>query len=241
MYPLLQHINTYPGATPEMTEALMGLAKETKARGWWHSYGDAIPGWFELYVGLESAASRLRWYDPELIPGLLQTKAYTTEVYQVHNPGMAEAELERSVAVRIGRQALLTRKVPSAPRIDFILNEPVLRRPTADRAAMARQLHHINEVSKLPNVSVRVLPLNAGLHRAMTCGYFAVLDFPQNGSREAEPSIVYSDNLTGALYLDKPQEIDAYSKVWYSVHTASLTDAQSKKLITAIAEEYSSP
>jgi hypothetical protein len=106
---------------------------------------------------------------------------------------------------------------------------------------MAWQLQHINEVAKIPNVFVRVLPLAAGLHRAMTCGYFAILDFPQNGNRAAEPSIIYSDNLTGALYLDKPQEIDAYSKTWSSVHAASLPEAQSKKLIAAIAEEYASP
>jgi transcriptional regulator with XRE-family HTH domain len=229
------------GASAGMTEALMGLAKETKARGWWHSYGDAVPTWFELYVGLESAASQLRWYDPELIPGLLQTKEYATEVFQVDSPNMPVPELERSIAVRLGRQALLTRKVPPAPRIDFVLNEPVLRRSINDRAAMAEQLGHINDMAKLPNVSVRVLPLSAGLHRGMTCGYFAILDFPKNGSREPEPSIVYCDNLTGALYLDKPQEVTVYSKVWTSIHTAALGESQSKKLITTIAEEYSLP
>src|SRR6266540_3344075 len=80
------------GASDEMTQALMGLAKETKARGWWHSYGDAVPEWFELYIGLESAASRLRKYEPELIPGLLQTAAYTTEVFQVGHPNMAQVD-----------------------------------------------------------------------------------------------------------------------------------------------------
>src|SRR5216110_3266701 len=100
------------GASDDMTQALMGLAKETKAKGWWHSYGDAVPEWFELYIGLETAASRLRKYESELVPGLLQTAAYATEVFRAGDPNKSAAEIERGVAVRLGRQALLTRQLP---------------------------------------------------------------------------------------------------------------------------------
>ncbi|HZN77354.1 MAG TPA: DUF5753 domain-containing protein, partial [Micromonosporaceae bacterium] len=221
-------------APADVTEALMALAKETKARGWWHSYGDVIPAWFELYVGLETAASRLRKYEAELMPGLLQTKAYAAEAVRVGLPEMSEADIERTVAVRLGRQALLTRVLPAPPQLDVILNESVLRRSTDDRAAMAGQLHHIVETGQLPNVSVRVLPLGS-LHRAaaMANGAFTILDFPDN----AEPSTVYSQGLTGALYLDKPAEVTAYEDVWASIHTASLDEAASQKLIKRIAEE----
>jgi transcriptional regulator with XRE-family HTH domain len=228
------------GAPDHVTKALMGLARETKARGWWHSYGDAIPAWFELYVGLEASASRLREYEPELIPGLLQTKAYTAEVFRLHNPEMPADKIAQGVAVRLERQAILTRTRPAPPSLDVVINEAALRRPIADRVAMADQLNHINKLSDLPNISVRVLPLNAGLHRAaMAGGMFIVLDFSGNGAtRSPEPSTVYSDGLTGALYLDKPQEVAAYNKVWSSLVSACLDQRQSRKLISTIAKEY---
>ncbi len=116
------------GAADEVTSALTSLARETKAKGWWHSYGDAIPEWFELYVGLESAASRLRHYEPELVPGLLQTPAYAAEVFRVGSPDRSDAEISRGVAVRLGRQAILTRKLPPAPQLEIVLHESVLHR-----------------------------------------------------------------------------------------------------------------
>jgi transcriptional regulator with XRE-family HTH domain len=230
------------GASQETTEALMGLAKETKSKGWWHAYGDAIPTWFELFVGLESAASHLRQYEVELIPGLLQTEAYATAVSELGDP-KPTAEIERRVAVRLERQALLTRKLPPAPQLDLVLNETALRRTIRDRQAMAEQLRHINKVAKLPNVSIRVLPLSVGLHRgALAGGGFVILNFPTNSDgKETEPPTVYSDGLTGALYLDKPQEVGAYEAVWTSIWSTSSGEAESRKLISTIAEEYASP
>ncbi|GAA1814451.1 helix-turn-helix domain-containing protein [Planosporangium flavigriseum] len=229
------------GAAPEITQVLIGLARETKAKGWWHSYGDVIPVWFELYVGLESAASRIRQYEPELITGSLQTEAYAREVFRVAHPEMTDAEIERGVMVRLERQTLLTRKRPLAPQLDVVVNEAALRRPVGGHAAMAEQLRHVNEVADLPNVSVRVLPLSAGLHHAaMTGGSFVILDFPTNGAHP-EPSTVYSEGLTGALYLDKPQEIAAYNEVWANLAPSCLTEPQSKKLIAATAKEFRSP
>jgi hypothetical protein len=229
------------GASPEMTQALMGLAKETRAKGWWHSYGDAIPTWFELYVGLESAATRFRQYEPELITGSLQTEAYAKEIYRIAHPNMSATEIERGVAVRIERQALLTRTRPPAPRLEVILNEATLRRPVGEPGVMAAQLRHINEVGDLPNVSIRVHQTSAGLHRAaMAGGSFVILDFPNHGANP-EPSTVYSDGLTGALYLDKPHEIAAYDEIWADAISSALTEPQSKKLIATIAKEHQSP
>lgn len=228
------------GATADVTEALMSLAKETKAKGWWHSYGDAIPEWFELYVGLESSASRLRHYAPELVPGLLQTPTYTTEVFRVGTPEIPEAELNRGVAVRLARQAILTRKLPAPPQLDVVLHESVLHRRFGTMAQTIEQLNKLNDVGSLPNASVRVLPTAAGIHRgALTGGSFAILDFSTNG-RAAEPSIVYSDGLTGALYLDKPREVAAYDEVWASIWQVSLNEVESKKLITTMARSVRS-
>ncbi|MEU8082934.1 helix-turn-helix transcriptional regulator [Micromonospora sp. NPDC049101] len=216
-------------ASPELTEALMGLAKETKGRGWWHSYSDAIPEWFELYVGLEAAAARLRTYEAQLVPGLLQTETYATRVLQVARPDITRPEIERRLAVRLGRQALLTRSAPPAPQFDVLLEEAVLR-----RGIDAEQVQHLIRVSRQPNVSLRVIPLAGALHRGnMTSGTFTILDF-EGG---AEPSIIYSDSLTGALYLDKPAEVATYGEAWEIMENPALTEAQSRKLMASIAEE----
>jgi transcriptional regulator with XRE-family HTH domain len=226
------------GASDDMTQALMGLAKETKARGWWHSYGDAVPEWFELYIGLESSASCLRKYESELIPGLLQTAAYTTEVFEVRDPNMPPAEIERGVAVRLGRQALLMRKLPPAPKLGVVLHESALRRRLRNPEIMVAQLRKINDTSRLPNVSVRVLPMDAGIHRAaLAGGPFTILEFAPNG-RNSEPSIVYSDGLTGALYLDKVNEVAAYEDVWESIQATSLNEPKSRELVAAITKEH---
>ncbi|MCP3785336.1 helix-turn-helix domain-containing protein [Micromonospora sp. A3M-1-15] len=224
------------GATPELTAALTGLARETKAKGWWHTYGDTIPDWFELYVGLEAAAGRLREHDDALIPGLLQTPGYAAGVYQ-HRSGMTCDEWERLVEVRLRRQALLRRRLPPPPRLDVMLSEAVLLRVVGGPAAMAEQLRHLAEVGRLPQVSIRVVPLAAGLHFGAVAGSFVILDFPLGSRVEPEPSVVYSESLTGALYLDRKEELAAYERIWASLDSLALDEGQSRQLIVKISEE----
>ena len=187
------------GVSPEMTEAMRGLAVETKSKGWWHAYGDAVPSWFELYVGLESAAAHLRRYDESLIPGILQTKEYAHALYRLGGR-LSEEERERAVQVRLQRQALLVRRLPAAPRLDAVLSEAVLRRGVGGPAVMGGQLDQLLKLSDLPNVSVRVLPLAAGPQPGAVAGSFVILDFPatKGGRAAPEPSVVYSESLTGA-------------------------------------------
>jgi transcriptional regulator with XRE-family HTH domain len=224
------------GATPELTTALTGLATETKAKGWWHSYGDAIPEWFEMYVGLESAARRLREHDDTLIPGLLQTRGYALGVYQ-NRSGMADDERERLVEVRLQRQTLLRRRLPAPPQFDSVLSEAVLLRVVGDSATMADQLRHLLDMSRLPNVSIRVLPLHTGLHFGAVAGAFVMLDFPRGNRIEPEPSVIYSESLTGALYLDRKEELAIYENVWASLDALALDEGQSRQLINKIIEE----
>ncbi|RKN47719.1 helix-turn-helix domain-containing protein [Micromonospora endolithica] len=222
----------------EMTEAMRGLAAETKSKGWWHAYGDAVPSWFELYVGLESAASRLRGYDESLIPGILQTREYADALYRLGRT-LSDEERERAVEVRLQRQALLTRRLPAAPRLESVLSEAVLRRSVGGPSVMTSQLNHLMKLTELPNVFVRVLPLAAGPQPGAVAGTFMILDFPATkGGREApEPSIVYSESLTGALYLDKPGELAAYERVWKGLDALALGEAESKDLIKKITGE----
>ncbi len=225
------------GALPDVTEALVGLAKETKARGWWHSYGDVIPEDFNVYVGLEEAASRFAWYESELVPGLFQTEDYARTVIQADNPGMDDAEIEQRVHVRIARQALLTR-VTDPPTLQVVLNEAILRRPVAGERVMMHQLEQLRELGGLPTVSLRVMPFSAGLHHGIMSGPFVILRFPLNGNgQDTEPPTVYVESLTGALYLDKPREIDRYDTAFSNIWESSLDEKASEDLITQAARE----
>ncbi|WP_406045092.1 helix-turn-helix domain-containing protein [Micromonospora sp. NBC_00898] len=223
----------------EMTEAMRGLAAETKSKGWWHAYGNAVPSWFELYVGLESAAAHLRRYDESLIPGLLQTRQYAQAIYRLDRPKSSEEHRERAVEVRLQRQSLLTRRLPAAPQVKQILSEAVLRRAVGRPEVMTTQLRRLLEVSDLANVSVRVLPLSAGPPPGAVAGSFVILDFPASkGGRAApEPSVVYSESLTGALYLDKPDELRAYEDAWKGVETLALDEGESMDMIKRILGE----
>jgi transcriptional regulator with XRE-family HTH domain len=225
------------GAPDELAEGLMGLAKETKGRGWWHAYGDVIPESFDLYIGLEEATDRLSWYESELVPGLLQTEDYARALIQADNVGVDDKEIERRVHVRIARQALLTR-VTAAPTVDIALNEAVLRRTVGGGDVMADQLSHLAELSDLDNVSIRVVPFAAGLHYGLMSGPFVMMRFPSNGDgRETEPPTVYVDGFTGALYLDKPNEIERYDGAFTSIWGSALDDADSKSLLERAARE----
>jgi transcriptional regulator with XRE-family HTH domain len=223
-------------ATPEMTRALLALAAETKVKGWWHAYGDAIPDWFELYVGLESAARRIRRYDEALIPGLLQTRGYANAVYQ-HRSEVTEDERERLLQVRLQRQSLLTRRLPAAPQMDVVISEGALLRIVGDRPTMAEQLHHLLQVGERDSVSIRVLPLSVGLHRGVEAGTFVMLEFPLGNRATPEPSVIYSESWTGAIYLDRPDEFAAYEKVWASLDQLALDEGQSRHLINKIIGE----
>lgn len=229
--------NVY-GTSPELTDALVALALESKSRGWWHAYGEAVPTWFELYVGMEAAASQLRQYASGLVPGLLQTRDYASAVYRTRADA-TEEEIAQLVAVRMERQRLLTRTRPAPPTLEAIIDESVLRRPILDPDAWRAQLAHLANAIREPHLIVRVLPLSAGPHRASLAGNFVILDFPAVGTRLAEPTTIYSDNITGALYLDKRSEVATYTELWNTLSTLALDVRDTEQLIaTLIKESY---
>nr|MDT0660079.1 helix-turn-helix transcriptional regulator [Micromonospora sp. DSM 115978] len=222
------------GTSPSMTKALIGLAKESKARGWWHAYGEAIPAWFELFVGMEAAASHIRQYESVLIPGLLQTPEYAAVVFRT-KPGVTEDEVARKVALRMERQRLLTRRNPKAPNLDVIIDEAALARPITPEGAWRAQLAKL--AVRRPTVSLRVLPSAVGPHPASVAGAFCLMDFPEVSTRPAEPTTIYSENLTGAIYLDKPAEVAEYAEVWRILGELALSAEESRELIEATAKE----
>ncbi|GAA2699709.1 helix-turn-helix domain-containing protein [Actinoplanes palleronii] len=224
------------GAPGHMTEVLIGLAQESKAKGWWHAYGDVVPAWFELYVGMEQAASRLRQYAPSAIPGLLQTREYAEFVFGRWMEDDAAA-VENAVAVRLERQSLLRRARPQAPRLEVIIDEGVLRRAIPDTLGMQKQLAHLVNVAIRPNISIRVIPFAAGPHQASSSGQFTVLEFPAVGTTSPEPTTIYCENLTGALYLDKLGEVETYEHIWNRLDAIALSQPDSDDLIGTIIKE----
>ncbi|WP_327238484.1 helix-turn-helix domain-containing protein [Streptomyces sp. NBC_01317] len=227
------------GADDQLTQGLMGLAKETKNRGWWHAYGDVIPDGFDLYIGLEEAAEWLSWYEAELIPGLFQTPDYARTVVKRSAADRDEADVERHVHVRITRQALLTR-VTAPPQVDVVLNEAILHRPVGGNKVMAEQLEHLVHLNELNNVSIRVVPYSAGLHDGIMTGPFVMMQFPTYGDGPStEPPTVYAEGFTGALYLDKPSEIHSYDRAFESISGSALDEAGSTSLLKQAARELS--
>jgi transcriptional regulator with XRE-family HTH domain len=198
-------------------EALIEIARGAQQRGWWQSYSDVLPEWFEFYVGLEAEAATLRTYEAEAVPGLLQTEAYAREVYRLT---AGEDGIERKVAARLHRQNVLHRESPV--ELSVVLNEAVLLRPIGARAVMTGQLAHMSTIAQQPNVTIHVLPFAAGGHPAMNTPY-VILSFAD----AADASVVYLDNLTMGLALEGAGHVRGYSLVHEELCRLALGPADS--------------
>jgi transcriptional regulator with XRE-family HTH domain len=224
------------GLDAKATEDFIALSKETKSKGWWVPYGDAVPRWFEAYVGMEQSAARIRGYELTLIPGLLQSREYMSYLCSRDDPD--PVELEKRISLRLQRQGLFTRSFPPPPTVEFMIGEAALRVEPPEPGVMRAQLWHLLKATELPQVSVKVVPINAGPHDVSVAGAFVMLDFPTGGGERPEPPTVYSENLTGALYLDKPAEISQYEKAWRTLDAFALSDADSVELLGGILKEW---
>ncbi|MCK7622788.1 helix-turn-helix domain-containing protein [Streptomyces sp. RS10V-4] len=187
-------------------DTFLALARRTGTPGWWHQYGDVLPSWFETHLGLESAASVIRTYEVQFVPGLLQTAEYARAVSLLGHPGATPEETEQRVALRLERQRLLT--LPDAPRLWAILDEACLRRPLGGPEVMAGQLRHLLAMARLPTVTLQIAPFALG-GLAAAGGPVTILRFLEPDL----PDIVYLEQLTSALYLDKRDDVDHYLAV----------------------------
>ncbi|WP_091449655.1 helix-turn-helix domain-containing protein [Actinokineospora iranica] len=222
------------GAPADTTAALMALAKETRANSWWVSYSDIIPDYLDLYIGLEDVAAELEGYWTELVPGLLQTERYARAVIEA---GPAPERVEPRVQLRMARQVLISR-ILSPLWVKIVLNEAVLHRLIGGTEVMIEQLRHLVVMSQRNNVAIRVMPFSAGFHPGAATGPFAKLDFPTvaNGA-PSEPSTVYVEGFTGSLFLEKPNEIERYSKAFADLWEASMSEVESVNYIAKLARE----
>ena len=211
-------------------QELVALAREANLPGWWHDYSDVMPSWFQVYVGLEGAASLIRTYEVQFVPGLLQTADYARAVIRSGQPNLTEEEVERRVGLRLTRQRVLSRSEPA--RLWAVMDEAVLRRPIGGPHVLHDQLEHLVLKSKEPNITLQVLPFRVGGHAAES-GAFSLLRFPEPDLSD----IVYVEQLTSALYLDKPEDVDRYLEAMERLCVDSEPPEQTPSILETILRE----
>jgi transcriptional regulator with XRE-family HTH domain len=189
---------------PTERDALLNLARQANNPGWWHRYSDILPTWFQAYLGLETNAAIIRTYEVQFVPGLLQTRDYARAVIQLGYRRAPADEVERRVSVRMTRQDVFDRADP--PLYWVVVDEAALRRPIGGPNVMRGQITALIEATKLPYVRLQIVPFHAGGHAAAG-GAFTILRFDD----EELPDVVYMEQLTSALYLDKRDDVDSYA------------------------------
>jgi hypothetical protein len=208
--------------------ALLALRRQATHRGWWHSYADALPAYFEDYVGLEDGAKSLFTYQNQLVHGLMQTEDYAAAVIRAAQPAASVDEVERQLAARTTRQALLTAGSPL--QMWAVLDEAVLRRQVGGISVMRPQLARIQEIAALPNVTMQVLPFDTGAHPSMGTS-FELLQFPEAG----DTAIVYIEDQTSSQYLEAIADIERYTLVFDHLRAAALSPQRSAEFIGQVA------
>ncbi|MFE2019404.1 helix-turn-helix domain-containing protein [Streptomyces sp. NPDC059499] len=212
-----------------IVDSLMQMAKDSRQQGWWHAFGD-IP--YSVYIGLETDAESLRVYEPQVVPGLLQTRQYAEALITGALPEAPPTDIEKRVNVRARRQDRIN--APEHPlRLWAVIDESALRRLVGGKQVMIEQLEHLIEQSQLPHVTVQVLPFEMGAHPGIN-GQYAILEFPD----AADSSVVYIEGVTSDLYLEKANDVQRYSVMYEHLRAQALNVEQTRQFISGIAKEY---
>ncbi|GHE44731.1 transcriptional regulator [Streptosporangium violaceochromogenes] len=211
-------------------QALLTLVERANVTGWWHNYNDVLPSWFETYVGLEESATGIRNYEVQFVPGLLQSEDYARAVILLGYPNAPEEEVRRRVRLRMARQRIL--RNPDPPHLWAVLDEAVLRRPLGGSEVMRGQIDHILRALDLPNVTVQIVPFSVGGHAAAG-GPFSILRFSQPDL----PDVVYMEQLTSAVYLEKRDDVDSYLEVMERLCIEAEPASRTRELLLRFREE----
>lgn len=222
-------LTLYGVTAPEDRDAVLKIAERANGTAWWQTYEDVVPIWFQTYVGLEEAASRIRTYEVQFLPGLLQTESYARAVIALGLPHLSPAEVDKRVELRIRRQRVLHRSEPF--HLWAVLDESALRRLSGGRAVIRAQIRHLLAAGDRTSVTLQMMPLQPGAH-AVDGGGFSILRFPDADM----PDVVYIEQLIGAQYVDKPEHVDQYMQVMSRLSVEALTpertaDALAKMLV----------
>ena len=220
-------LSLYGVTDSDERQRMLALARQANDHGWWAKYDDIMPDWFESYVGLEQATTLIRTYELQFVPGLFQTDGYARAVTMLGHRAASASEIERRVSLRMQRQELFA--ADDSPRIWAVIDESALRRPVGGRDVMRAQLRHLMAVTEYPRVTLQVMPFSRGGHPAAG-GSFSILRFA-----EADlPDIVYIEQLTNALYLERRDEVDNYMEVMNRLSAEAETPADSAGLLQKI-------
>ncbi|GII91211.1 helix-turn-helix domain-containing protein [Sinosporangium siamense] len=223
-------LTLYGVTDPHERHALLSLVGQAKAQGWWHKYGDVLPNWFEVYVGLEEAAHVIRTYEIQFVPGLLQTRDYAKAVIMLGHGTAPPIEIERRIALRAARQARMRR--PGAPKLWAVLDEAALRRPLGGREVLRAQIEHLIEMVDASHVIMQIMPLSSGGHAAAG-GPFSILRFAE----PELPDVVYLEQLTSALYIDKREEAEHYMHVMEQLCLEAQPPEESRSILEGLRDE----
>jgi transcriptional regulator with XRE-family HTH domain len=226
--------NLYGVSNETTRQRLMRLAREGKQQGWWQAY--ELPYATSMYVGLEAEAIRIKDYD-SIVPGLLQTPDYVRALHDDPLPEPTQVELtpqlvEQRVEARLRRQQLLSRKVPAPLEFRVILDEAALHRVIGGPRVMSAQLKYVVRATDLPNVTVQVIPFSVGTHPALD-STFNILEFDGPVS-----NIVYSEGLSGFIFLERPEDVQRYEGVFHRLSQVALSPGESCALISRISQVY---
>lgn len=222
-------LSLYRVDSEQERQTLVEMVHQSNQPGWWHRYNDLMPTWFHDYVGLEESASRIQTYELQFVPGLMQTERYARAIVGGGKAGISESEVERRVALRLRRQRLLAH--PQAPRLWAVIDEAVLHRPIGGPAVLREQVEHLLELVRMPNIALQVVPFRIGSYAAE--GAFTLLRF-----NEPElPDIVYLEHPSGAMYLDKPDEIEIYSQIVHQLAVQAETPDATKRTLERVRSQ----
>jgi len=223
-------LTLYRVTDEQMRSRLLALAGQASRSDWWDKYDDILPDWFEAYLGLESAATSIRIFDAQFVPGLLQTEEYARAIVRLGHQAAPADEIERRVSLRLERQKVLARPQPTY--IWVIMDEAALRRPMGGTAVMRAQLRHLAQIARMPNVTLQVVPFASGGH-AGGGGSFSILRFEHLDL----PDVVYIEQLTSAVYLDRRLEVEHHLEVADRLSGEALTPADTASFIEQVALE----
>ncbi|WP_416967273.1 helix-turn-helix domain-containing protein [Streptomyces sp. 4F14] len=229
--PYLQLLLKAYGVVEEEAAGFVRLAEDANRPGWWQRYHDVLPGWFSMHVSLEGAAALIRQYEPHFVPGLLQTEDYARAVLISGAIAQTRPEdIDRLVALRMRRQDLLTRA--DAPRMWVVMDETVLRRTVGGPEVMRAQIDRLLDAAKLPNVVLQIAPFANGPHPG-TYGPFVLFRF----AMPELPDMVYSEYLTGAVYLDAREEVATHLEVMDRMAAQAATAHRTKEILRDLRKE----
>ena len=227
-------LDLYKVGDREYRDALIDMARRASERGWWQSFGSGVvPTALANLIGLETEARTIRSYEPELVPGLLQTEAYARGIMRAWQPAWTAADIDRRVEIRLGRQDMLRQPSSDSPQVNCIINEAVLRRNVGGNEVMNEQVEVLAKERDPATVTIQVLPFNAGAHPAMS-GPFQILTFHD----PSDLGVVHLESAMTAITLERPEEIRRYDEIWGSLQARALSPEDSRVMMRSYALRY---